>query len=71
MHNTRDCCKYEKDRTENAIFCAPKKGGKQPYPAKQSFAQLNEKLDKLETAIKKQSAKSKKIRRNDSGSDFK
>jgi hypothetical protein len=69
MHNTRDCCKYEKDKMEKAEFCAAKKGGKKSNPAKQSFAQLSEKLDKLEKAIKKQSAKSKKHHKNDSNSN--
>jgi hypothetical protein len=29
-HNTRDCCKYEKHRSEKANFHAAKKGGKKP-----------------------------------------
>ncbi len=39
-HATKDCCKYEKDRTAKADFCAAKKAGKKPNPAKQPFAQL-------------------------------
>jgi hypothetical protein len=38
MHNTKDCCKYEKDGSEKANFHATKKGRKKPTPAKQSFA---------------------------------
>jgi hypothetical protein len=54
-HATKDCRKYEKDRTLKADFCAAKKAGKKPNPAKQSFAQLSKKLDHLEKTIKKAS----------------
>jgi hypothetical protein len=64
-NNKRDCCKYEKDRTEKANFRTAKKSKNKPNPAKQSFAQLTKKLEKLERAIKKQSAKSKKCCRDD------
>jgi hypothetical protein len=37
-HATKDCHKYEKDRTANADFHAAKKAGKKPNPAKQTFA---------------------------------
>jgi hypothetical protein len=70
-HATKDCRKYEKDGTVKANFCAPKKAGKKPNPAKQSFAQLSNKLDKLEKSLKKASLKSNKSRRNDSNSDSK
>jgi hypothetical protein len=53
MHATKDCRKYEKDETAKADFHAAKKAGKKPNPAKQSFAQLSEKLDKLEKTLKK------------------
>jgi hypothetical protein len=43
-----------------ADFCAAKKAGKKPNPAKQSFAQLSKKLDKLEKTLKEASHKSKK-----------
>jgi hypothetical protein len=56
---------------ERANFRAIKKGRKKPNPAKQSFAQLSKKLDKLEKAIKKQSAKSKKRHRDNSNSNSK
>ncbi len=52
-----------------ANFCAAKKAGKKPNPATQSFAQLSEKLDKLEKTLKKASHKSKKRHRDDSDSD--
>ncbi len=32
-HNTGECRKYEKDGTEKASFCAPKKGKKKSYPS--------------------------------------
>jgi hypothetical protein len=52
-------------------FRAAKKAGKKPNPAKQLFAQLSKKLDKLEKTLKKASLKSKKHRRDDSNSDGK
>jgi hypothetical protein len=60
-HNTKDCHKYEKDGSEKANIHA--------NPMKQSFTQLSKKLDKLEKAIKKLSAKSKKHCRDDSNSN--
>jgi hypothetical protein len=66
MHATKDCCRYKKDGMVNANFCTTKKAGKKPNPAKQSFAQLIKKLDKLEKTLKKASHKSKKRRRDDS-----
>jgi hypothetical protein len=67
-HNTRDCCRFEKDGTEKADFRAAKKGGKKPNPTKQSFAQLSEKLDKLEKVLKKKDTKKRKRRSSDSDS---
>jgi hypothetical protein len=70
-HATKDCHKYEKDGTAKADFRAAKKAGKKPNPAKQSFAQLSKKLDKLEKSLKKASHKSKKRHRDDSDSNSK
>ncbi len=70
-HNTKDCCKFEKHGSEKANFCTAKKGKKKPNPSKQTFTQLSKKLDKLDIAIKKLSAKSKKCCRDDSDSDSK
>jgi hypothetical protein len=70
-HATKDCRKYEKDGMTKANFRAAKKAGKKPNPAKQSFAQLSKKLDKLEKTLKKVSHKSKKRRRDNSDSDSK
>ncbi len=68
-HATKDCRKYEKDGTAKADFRTAKKVGKKPNPAKQSFAQLSKKSDKLEKTLKKASHKSKKRRRDDSDTD--
>jgi hypothetical protein len=69
MHNTRDCRRFEKDGAEKSDFRAGKKGGKKPNPTKQSFAQLSEKLDKLEKVFKKKDTKKRKRRRSDSNSN--
>jgi hypothetical protein len=53
MHNTRDCQQYEKDGSEKADFRATKRGRKKPNPAKNSFAQMIEKLKRLKNVIKK------------------
>ncbi len=68
-HTTKDCHKYEKDGTVKVDFCAAKKAGKKPNPAKQSFTQLSKKLDKLEKTLKKASHQSKKCRRDNSDSN--
>jgi hypothetical protein len=68
-HATKDCRKYEKDGMLKANFPATKKAGKKPNPAKQLFAQLSKKLDRLEKTLMKASHKSKKCRRDDSNSD--
>jgi hypothetical protein len=70
-HATKDCRKYENDGTAKANFSTAKKAGKKPNPAKQSFAQLSKKLDKLEKTLKKASHKSKKRRRDNSNSNSK
>ncbi len=58
-HTTRECCKYEKDRTEKSSFRAAKKGGKKNYPVNQNFTQLTEKIEKLEKALKKSGKKAR------------
>ncbi len=50
-------------------FRAAKKGRKKPTPTKQSFAQLSEKLEKLEKVIKKKDTKKRKRRSSDSDSN--
>jgi hypothetical protein len=54
MHTTcatKDSRKYKKDGTVKAGFRAAKKAGKKPNLAKQVFAQLSKKLDKLEKTL--------------------
>jgi hypothetical protein len=69
MHNTKDCCWYDRGGKEKADFHATKKGRKKPNPARQNFAQLSKKLDKLEKTLKKASKKSKKCQYEDSNSN--
>jgi hypothetical protein len=66
---TKDCCNYENDGSVKPNFCTAKKAGKKTNPAKQSFAQLSEKLDKLEKSLKQASLKSKKCHRDNSDSN--
>ncbi len=58
-HTTRECRKYEKDRTEKSSFRTAKKGGKKNYPVNQNFTQLTEKIEKLEKALKKSGKKAR------------
>jgi hypothetical protein len=44
-HNTKDCCRYEKDGKEKSNFSAAKKSGKKTNPVNQNFVQLSEKLE--------------------------
>jgi hypothetical protein len=69
MHNTRECCRFEKDGKEKSDFRTAKKGGKKTYPIKNNFVQLTEKIEKLEKALKKSSKKGKKRYYKDSNSD--
>jgi hypothetical protein len=68
MHNTRDCCRFKKDRTEKSDIRTAKKGRKKPNPVKQSFTQLSKKLDKLKKVTKKKDTK--KWKHCPSNSDF-
>jgi hypothetical protein len=69
-HNTRECCRFEKDGKEKPDFRAAKKSGKKSSPpVKHNFAQLPEKIEKLEKALKKSGKKGKKHRYKDSNSD--
>jgi hypothetical protein len=68
-HATKDC--HEKDKMAKVDFRATKKAGKKPNPAKQLFAQLSKKLDKLEKTLKKAYHKSKKCHRDNSNSNSK
>jgi hypothetical protein len=69
MHNTRDCCRFEKDRKEKFSFLTTKKGGYKSNPVNQNFAQLTNKIKKLEKALKKSGKKGQKHRYEDSDSN--
>jgi hypothetical protein len=69
MHNTCDCCRFEKDGKEKSEFHAAKKGGKKADPVNQNFAQLNKKIKKLEKALKKSGKKAQKHQYEDNHSD--
>jgi hypothetical protein len=68
-HNTSECHRLEKDGKEKSSFHAAKKGGYNRNPVNQNFAQLTNKIEKLEKALKKSSKKGKKHRYEDSNSD--
>ncbi len=70
MHNTCDCCRFEKDRKEKSSFCATKKSGYKSNPINQNFAQLTGKIKKLEKALKKSGKKARKRHYEDSNFDF-
>jgi hypothetical protein len=60
MHNTCKCRRFEKDGKEKSNFHTAKEGGKKNYPVNHKFAQLTEKIKKLEKALKKSGKKGKK-----------
>jgi hypothetical protein len=57
MHNTCDCCRFQKDGKEKSDFRAAKKDGKKGNPINQNFTQLTKKIEKLEKALKKSGKK--------------
>jgi hypothetical protein len=69
MHNTHDCHRFEKDGKEKSSFCTAKKGGYKSNPVNQNFAQLTDKIEKLEKALKKSGKKGQKHHYEDSNSD--
>jgi hypothetical protein len=69
MHNTRECCRFEKDGKEKSDSRTAKKGGKKHYPVNHNFAQLTEKIKKLEKVLKKSGKKGKKRRYKDGDSN--
>jgi hypothetical protein len=71
MHNTRDCCRFEKDEKEKSKFHATKKGDKKANPVNQNFTQLTKKIKKLEKALKKSGKKVQKGQFEDSNSNSK
>ncbi len=68
-HNTRDCHRFKKDRKEKSSFRAAKKGGYKSNSINQKFAQLTNKIKKLEKAFKKSGKKGQKRRYEDSDSN--
>ncbi len=70
-HNTGECRRFEKDGKEKSSFCIAKKGGYNWNPVNQNFAQLTDKIEKLEKALKKSGKKGKKRCYEDSDSDSK
>jgi hypothetical protein len=68
-YNTRDCHRFDVNGKEKSSFCATKKGRYESNPVNQNFAQLTEKVKKLEKALKKSGKKGKKRRYEDSDFD--
>jgi hypothetical protein len=68
MHNTHECCRFEKDGKEKSDFHTAKKCGKRGNPVNHNFVQLTKKIKKLEKALKKSGKKGKKRRYKDSHS---
>ncbi len=71
MHNTHDCCRFEKDRKEKSSFRAAKKGGYKSNSINQNFVQLTNKIEKLEKALKKSGKKGRKRQYDDNDSNSK
>jgi hypothetical protein len=69
MHNTCECCRFEKDEKEKSKFHAAKKGGKKDNPVNHNFVQLTKKIEKLEKALRKSSKKGKQRHYKDSNSN--
>jgi hypothetical protein len=69
MHNTRDCRRFEKVGKEKSSLRATKKGGYKSNPINQNSAQLTDKIEKLEKALKKSGKKGQKHRNKDSDSN--
>ncbi len=70
-HKTSECCRFEKDGKEKSSFRFTKKGRYKSNPENQNFAQLTNKIKKLEKALKKSGKKGKKCRYEDRDSDSK
>jgi hypothetical protein len=60
IHNTKDCCRYEKVGMEKSNIHTAKKGREKPNSTKHVFMQLRKKMDRLEKGIKELDAKQKK-----------
>jgi hypothetical protein len=71
MHNTGDCCRFEKDKKEKSKIGIAKKVAKKANPVNQNFAQLTKKIKKFEKVLKKSGKKSRKRHYKDGNSDSK
>ncbi len=71
MHNTCDCCRFDKDGKEKSNFCAAKKGKRKGNPVNHNFAQPTKKTKKLDKALKKSGKKGQKSHYKDSNSNSK
>jgi hypothetical protein len=69
MQNTHDCHRFKKDGKEKSNFHAAKKDGYKSNPVNQNFAQLTNKVKKLEKVLKKSGKKRQKCHYKDSDSD--
>jgi hypothetical protein len=67
-HNTRDCCRFEKDGKEKFNYCAAKKGRKKGNHVNHNFTQLTKKIKKLKKVLKKFGKKGRKHHYKDSNS---
>jgi hypothetical protein len=71
MHNTCDCCRFEKDGKAKSSFHTAKKVRYKSNLVNQNFAQLTNKIKKLEKALKKSGKKGQKRCYEDSDSNSK
>jgi hypothetical protein len=71
MHNTCDCCRFEKDGKEKSNFRATKKGRRKGNPVNHNFVQITKKIEKLKKALKKSGKKGCKRHYEDSDSNSK
>ncbi len=69
MHNTCNCCRFEKDGKEKSNFRTTKKGGQKGNPVNHNFVQLSKKNEKLKKVLKKSGKKGRKRHYEDSDSD--
>ena len=69
MHNTCNCCRFEKGGKDKSSLHAAKKGGYKGNPVNQNSAQLTDKIEILEKALKKSGKKGQKRHYKDSDSN--
>jgi hypothetical protein len=71
MHNTCDCCRFDKGRNEKSYFHAAKKGSKKVKPINQNIVQLTKKIKKPKKVLEKSSKKAQKRQYKDRNSNSK